>query len=172
MRVTTAAICGSDLHLYHGLAPDTRIGHVFGHECVGIVEEVGPDVRNLRKDDRVVVPCNIPCGRCFYCQRGLWAGCEHANPYAVAIIGVYGPPFNHFFPIGWAMNRNLTFRMGQCNVKTYLDDLLAKTPQGEIDPSFVVSHQLPLAEAPHGYQIFERRVDQAIKVLLKPGVAA
>jgi threonine dehydrogenase-like Zn-dependent dehydrogenase len=349
VRVTTAAICGSDLHLYHGLVPDTRIGHTFGHECVGIVEQVGDQVTALKPGERVVVPFNIACGRCFFCSRRLWSQCANANPYSelggiygyshttggydgaqaeyvrvpyanvgprkvpdeisddraimladilptgyfgaelaaiqpgetvvvfgcgpvglfaqkcardffgaarviavdhlpyrlefasqqcgsepvnfreagdivghlrdltdgrgpdacidavgleasgsllhdvqgalfleagsitalswaintvraggtVSIIGVYGPPFNHFFPIGWALNRNLTFRMGQCNVLNYLDDLMEKTRRAEIDPSFVVTHELPLEDAPYGYEIFERRQDGAIKVLLK-----
>jgi len=86
----------------------------------------------------------------------------------VSVLGVYGPPFNHFFPFGWAMNRNLTLRMGQCNVLNYLDDLLEKTRRGEIDPSFIVTHELPLEEAPRGYELFERKLEGAIKVLLKP----
>ena len=351
VRVTTAAICGSDLHLYHGLVPDTRVGHTFGHECVGIVEEVGDQVTAVTPGDRVVVPFNIACGRCFFCERRLWSQCAEANPYSeiggiygyshtaggydgaqaeyvrvpyanvgprrvpddvsdrqavmladifptgyfgaelsgiepgdtvvvfgcgpvglfaqkaasqffgagrviavdhvpyrlrfaaercgsepvnfrevgdivahlreltdgrgpdacidavgleadgsllqdvqgalflqagsitalswaihtvrpggtVSIIGVYGPPFNHFFPIGWALNRNVTLRMGQCNVLNYLDDLLARTQAGEIDPAFVVTHELPLDQAPRGYEIFERKLDGAIKVLLTPG---
>jgi threonine dehydrogenase-like Zn-dependent dehydrogenase len=350
VRVTTAAICGSDLHLYHALVPDTRIGYTFGHECVGVVEEVGAQVRNLKPGDRVVVPFNIACGRCFFCQQNLWSLCENSNPYCelggiygyshttggyegaqaeylrvpfadvgprrvpddisdeqavmladilptgyyaadmanihpgdtvvvfgcgpvglfaqktardffhagrviavdhvpyrlrfaaercgsetvnfrdtrdivghlreltggrgpdacidavgleadgspvqdllgsllleagsitalswalntvrpggtVSIVGVYGPPFNHFVPVGWAMNRGLTLRMGQCNVLNYLDQLMEATRSGAIDPAFVVSHVLPLSEAPRGYEIFERKLDGAIKVLLKP----
>ena len=349
-RVQTAAICGSDLHLYHGLIPDTRIGFTLGHEFVGTVEEVGEQVTALEAGDRVVVPFNIACGRCFYCQRNLWAVCENANPYnelggifgyshstggydggqaefvrvpyanvgprrvphevtdeqavmlsdvlptayfavemagvlpgdcvavfgcgpvgllaqriardlfqagrviavdhvsyrlqfaaeqcgaevvnfqevddvvtrvralsggrgpdacidavgleasgsvvqdvtgglflqagsatalgwalnaarpggTVSIVGVYGPPFNHFVPIGWAMNRNLTVRMGQCNVLNYLDMLLERVVRREIDPSFIVTHVLPLDQAPRGYEIFERKLDGAIKVVLKP----
>jgi threonine dehydrogenase-like Zn-dependent dehydrogenase len=351
VRVTTAAICGSDLHLYHALVPDTRIGHTFGHEAVGIVDAVGEQVTAVEPGDRVVVPFNISCGRCFFCQRKLWSQCANANPYnemggiygyshttggydgaqaeylrvpyanvgprrvpddvsdeqavmlsdilptgyfgaemagiqpgdtvavfgcgpvglfaqksareffragrviavdhvpyrlqfaaehcgaepvnfrevpdvvghlreltegrgpdacidavgleadgsllhslqgalfleagsivaltwamnavrpggTVSILGVYGPPFNHFFPIGWAMNRNVTLRMGQCNVLNYLDDLMARIRRREIDPAFVVTHELPLADAPRGYEIFERKLDGAIKVLLKPG---
>ena len=349
VKVTTAAICGSDLHLYHGLIPDTRVGHTFGHECVGIVEEVGPAVRNLQRGDRVVVPFNIACGRCFFCTQKLWSQCENSSdsamagiygyshtcggydgaqaeyvrvPYAdvgprklppeitdrqgvmladifptgyfgaenaqirpgdtvavfgcgpvglfaaksakqffgagrviavdavpyrleaaaewagaetvnyrevgdpvlrlkemtggrgpdscidcvgleaegdklhavqgamlleagsiaalawainavrpggtVSIVGVYGPPFNNFFPIGWAMNRNLTFKMGQANVLNYLDDLIEKTRSGAIDPSFVATHELKLDDAPAGYEMFEQRRDGAIKVLLHP----
>jgi threonine dehydrogenase-like Zn-dependent dehydrogenase len=350
VRVTTAAICGSDLHLYHAMVPDLRIGHVFGHECVGIVDEVGADVTAVKLGDRVVVPFNIACGRCFFCRRQLYSQCENVNPYNVlggfmgyshtcggydgaqaefvrvpfanfsprnlppdlsdrqavlladifptayfgcdiadirrgdtvavfgcgpvgllaqkcarqffgaerviavdhvpyrlttaarecgaevvdfskesdvverlkemtdgrgpdvcidavgleadgsplrslagalsleagsiialvwamnavrngghvSVIGVYGPPFNNFFPLGLAMNRNLSIKMGQCNVLTYLEDLMQRMRDGKIDPSFVVTHEIPLGEAPKGYEVFEQKRDGAIKVLLHP----
>ncbi|WP_330474467.1 zinc-dependent alcohol dehydrogenase [Terrabacter sp. C0L_2] len=76
VRVTSTAICGSDLHLYGVLAPYLQPGDVLGHEFMGIVEEVGPDVATLAVGDRVVVPFNISCGRCWMCQRGLFAQCE------------------------------------------------------------------------------------------------
>jgi threonine dehydrogenase-like Zn-dependent dehydrogenase len=90
VRVTLAAICGSDLHLYHGLLPDTRIGHTFGHEFVGVVEEVGSSVQNLQRGDRVMVPFNIYCGSCWYCARGLYSNCHNVNPNATAVGGIYG----------------------------------------------------------------------------------
>ena len=90
VRVTLAAICGSDLHLYHGLMPDTRVGHTFGHEFIGVVDEVGPAVRNLQVGDRVMVPFNIFCGRCWFCARGLYSNCHNVNPNATAVGGIYG----------------------------------------------------------------------------------
>ncbi|TKV26373.1 glutathione-dependent formaldehyde dehydrogenase [Arthrobacter sp. NamB2] len=90
IRVTTAAICGSDLHLYHGLMPDTRVGHTFGHEFIGVVEEVGPSVQNLQRGDRVMVPFNVYCGSCYYCARGLYSNCHNVNPNATAVGGIYG----------------------------------------------------------------------------------
>ncbi|WP_129785234.1 zinc-dependent alcohol dehydrogenase [Promicromonospora panici] len=90
VRVTTAAICGSDLHLYHGLMPDTRVGSTFGHEFVGVVHEVGPSVRNLSVGDRVMVPFNIYCGTCYFCARGLYSNCHNVNPNATAVGGIYG----------------------------------------------------------------------------------
>ncbi|HEX5539501.1 MAG TPA: zinc-dependent alcohol dehydrogenase, partial [Methylophilaceae bacterium] len=90
VRVTRACICGSDLHLYHGLVPDTRVGSTFGHEFTGIVEEVGPSVENLKVGDHVLVPFNIFCGSCYYCQKELYSNCNNVNPEATAIGGIYG----------------------------------------------------------------------------------
>jgi S-(hydroxymethyl)glutathione dehydrogenase / alcohol dehydrogenase len=90
VRVTRACICGSDLHLYHGMMADTRVGQTFGHEFVGIVEEVGPDVHSLKPGDRVLVPFNVFCGECYFCQKSLFSNCHNANPNATAVGGVYG----------------------------------------------------------------------------------
>jgi threonine dehydrogenase-like Zn-dependent dehydrogenase len=90
VRVTMAAICGSDLHLYHGMMPDTRVGMTFGHEFIGVVEEVGPSVQNLERGDRVMVPFNVYCGSCFFCARGLYSNCHNVNPNATAVGGIYG----------------------------------------------------------------------------------
>jgi threonine dehydrogenase-like Zn-dependent dehydrogenase len=90
VRVTRSCICGSDLHLYHGLVPDTRVGHTFGHEFTGIVEEVGPHVKHLKVGDRVLVPFNLFCGSCFFCQRELYGNCHNTNPEATAVGGIYG----------------------------------------------------------------------------------
>lgn len=76
VRVTSTAICGSDLHLYHVLGPYLDRGDVLGHEFMGIVEEVGPETGSLRVGDRVVVPFNISCGHCWMCTRGLQSQCE------------------------------------------------------------------------------------------------
>jgi threonine dehydrogenase-like Zn-dependent dehydrogenase len=88
--VTRAAICGSDIHLYHGLMPDLRIGTTFGHEFIGVVEEVGSEVDNLRRGDKVLVPFNVFCGYCWFCSRGLVSNCHNTNPNATAIGGIYG----------------------------------------------------------------------------------
>jgi alcohol dehydrogenase len=90
VRVTRAAICGSDLHLYHGMMPDTRVGFTFGHEFIGEVHEVGPSVQNLKPGDRVMVPFNVFCGTCFFCARGLYSNCHNVNPNATAVGGIYG----------------------------------------------------------------------------------
>lgn len=90
VRVTRSCICGSDLHLYHGNVPDTRVGTTFGHEFTGVVEDVGTEVRKLKKGDRVLVPFNIACGRCVFCQQGLFGNCHESNPEATAVGGIYG----------------------------------------------------------------------------------
>ncbi|OWK29561.1 zinc-dependent alcohol dehydrogenase [Sphingomonas mucosissima] len=90
VRVTRSCICGSDLHLYHGMVPDTRVGMTFGHEFCGIVEQVGPEVRNLKVGDHVLVPFNIACGKCHFCQQGLFGNCHEANAQATAVGGIFG----------------------------------------------------------------------------------
>ena len=76
IRITTTAICGSDLHLYEVLDPFMNEGDILGHEPMGIVEEVGPEVTNLQPGDRVVIPFQISCGHCFMCNQGLQTQCE------------------------------------------------------------------------------------------------
>jgi threonine dehydrogenase-like Zn-dependent dehydrogenase len=82
IRITSTAICGSDLHLLHGVIPTMRPGDILGHEFMGEVMEVGSSVKNLRPGDRVVVPFTIACGNCFYCKRELWSLCDNSNPNA------------------------------------------------------------------------------------------
>lgn len=350
LKVTRSAICGSDLHLLHGLIADTRVGCTFGHEFAGVVEEVGREVKSLRKGDRIVVPFNISCGSCFFCQRGELALCDNSNPasdvvggvygyshttggfeggqaeyvrvpyadvgpmkipddmteeevlflsdilptgyqgaemgqinpgetvvvfgagpvglfamksawlmgagrviavdhvayrlafaeqYAkvetvnfkevgdvvlhlremcngrgadvcidavgmeaegskmhtvlglalkaeagaataiswcigsvrkggrVSIIGVYGPPWN-LIPIGTAMNKGLTLRMGQCNVRRYMPHLLEHIRAGRIDAKGIITHRFPLEDAPKAYHLFAQKRDGCIKCVLTP----
>jgi threonine dehydrogenase-like Zn-dependent dehydrogenase len=81
IRITSSAICGTDLHFIRGTAPGMKEGRILGHEAVGIVEEVGKSVRNLRKGDRVVVPSTVGCGSCTYCRAGYQSQCNVANPH-------------------------------------------------------------------------------------------
>ncbi|MDN4525699.1 zinc-dependent alcohol dehydrogenase [Fictibacillus fluitans] len=78
VRITSTAICGSDLHIYQGALP-THKDYVIGHEPMGIVEEVGPEVTRVKKGDRVVLPFNISCGHCFYCQHEMESQCDNSN---------------------------------------------------------------------------------------------
>lgn len=80
VRLTTSAICGTDLHMIRGTMPGMSPGTIMGHEGVGVVEEVGSDVRNLSVGDRVVIPSTIACGYCSYCRAGYYAQCDNANP--------------------------------------------------------------------------------------------
>jgi threonine dehydrogenase-like Zn-dependent dehydrogenase len=361
IKITSTAICGSDLHLYDGYMPTMEKGDVLGHEPMGEVVEVGKDVRNLKVGERVVVPFTICCGECFFCQKGLWSLCDNSNPNAemarkamgqspaglfgyshmmggypggqaeylrvpyadvialkipeglpdekvlflsdvfptgymaaenaeieegdtvavwgcgpvgqfaiqsawmlgagrviaidevperlamaaghgkaetvnfnevnvydqlmemtkgrgpdrcidavggeahaggtfdgivdavktatflatdrphvlrqaiwscrkggtVSIPGVY-VGFGDKIPIGAAMNKGLTFKMGQTHMPLYMEPLLEKIVNGEIDPSFIITHRLPLQDAPAGYKMFKEKEDSCIKVVLKP----
>ena len=82
VKITSTAICGSDLHLYNGFIPTMRKGDILGHEFMGTVTEVGSEVDDLKPGDRVVVPFPIACGRCFQCEDGMFSLCENTNPNA------------------------------------------------------------------------------------------
>jgi threonine dehydrogenase-like Zn-dependent dehydrogenase len=362
VKISSTAICGSDLHLYDGYVPTMTQGDILGHEFMGEVVELGKGVGNLRIGDRVVVPFPIACGNCFQCAKGMFSICENSNPNAgmaekmwghapagifgysaltggyaggqaeyarvpfadvgpvkienddltddqvlflsdifptgymgaevceiqpndviavwgagpvglfamasarmlgaerviaidrfdyrldkareagatdvidyeqvevpvmlkeltggrgpdacidcvgleahhshglvhgydrvkqaarleterphvireaimscrnggiVSIMGVYGG-FMDKFPIGSLMNRSLTIKTGQAHVHRYLRPLLERIENGEIDPSFVVSHHLSLDDAPKGYEMFKHKQDNCTKVVLKP----
>ena len=80
VRLTSSAICGTDLHFVRGTMPGMKQGLILGHEGVGVVEEIGPMVRNLKIGDRVVIPSTIACGHCAYCRQGYYSQCDEANP--------------------------------------------------------------------------------------------
>lgn len=91
VRVTAASVCGSDLHLYHGFVPSLEKDYVIGHEAVGVVEEVGNKVEKFKRGDKVVIPFNIACGHCFYCESGLESQCDEANKEVQSEVGaIYG----------------------------------------------------------------------------------
>jgi len=360
VKITSTAICGSDLHLYDGFIPTMQKGDILGHEFMGEVVEVGGAVKNVNKGDRVVVPFTISCGNCFFCNRDLWSLCDNSNPNAwmveklmghspsglfgyshmmggyaggqaeyarvpfadvglfkipdgltdeqvlfltdifptgymaaencniepgdtvavwgcgpvgqfaiasayllgaerviaidrvperlqmakeygkaeilnfedidvgealkemtggrgpdavidavgmeahgtdlmglvdkakqavrletdrptalrqaivacrkgghVSIPGVYGGFIDHM-PMGAAMNKGLTLKTGQTHVHRYLKPLLEHIQNGDIDPSFVITHRLPIDQAPEAYEIFKHKKDNCIKVVLKP----
>ncbi|WP_158736271.1 zinc-dependent alcohol dehydrogenase [Alteribacillus sp. YIM 98480] len=84
VKITSTAICGSDLHLIHGMVPNFPEGYIIGHEPMGIVEDTGPDVTKVKKGDRVIVPFNIACGDCYYCKNQLESQCDNSNPHGEA----------------------------------------------------------------------------------------
>ncbi|MEC1669615.1 zinc-dependent alcohol dehydrogenase [Bacillus mojavensis] len=87
VKLTTTAICGSDLHLIHGMVPNFPEDYIIGHEPMGIVEETGPDVHKVKKGDRVIIPFNVSCGECFFCKNLLESQCDNSN--ANGEIGAY-----------------------------------------------------------------------------------
>ena len=90
IKVTTTAICGSDLHIYDGYIPTMHKGDVLGHEFMGEVVDVGKDNTRLKVGDRVVVPFTIACGRCYFCKEQLWSLCDNSNPNAWMAEKLYG----------------------------------------------------------------------------------
>jgi threonine dehydrogenase-like Zn-dependent dehydrogenase len=90
IKVTRTAICGSDLHLFDGFIPTMEEGDILGHEFMGIVEDTGKEVTNLKRGDRVVVPFTIACGHCEFCKKKIWAACDNTNPNAHLLETAYG----------------------------------------------------------------------------------
>ncbi|MCD1257444.1 glutathione-dependent formaldehyde dehydrogenase [Paenibacillus athensensis] len=349
IRITSTAICGSDLHLVHGLIPNLPHDFIIGHEPMGIVEEVGADVTRVKKGDRVVIPFNVACGQCFYCTHQLESQCDNSNPHGdaggylgysetfggyaggqaellrvpyanfgplvipesceledeqvlflsdiaptaywgvdnsgvkpgdtviilgcgpvgllaqkfawlkgakrviavdfvdyrleharqvnrvetfnleqhdhlgqhlkeitgggadvvidcvgldgkmtvmekietalmlqggalgaitmaaqcvrkggtIQLVGVYGLRYNAF-PLGDLFARNITLKMGQAPVIHYMPELLRMVVDGRFDPTDIITHRLPLNQAVHGYELFDKKADGCIKVVLKP----
>ena len=90
VKITSTAICGSDLHLYNGFVPTMERGDILGHEFMGEIVEVGPEVKNLKVGDRVVVPFPIACGHCYFCQNEMFSLCDNSNPNAWMAEKMFG----------------------------------------------------------------------------------
>ncbi|MGW0389993.1 zinc-dependent alcohol dehydrogenase [Streptomyces sp. NPDC003042] len=138
VKVTSTGICGSDLHLYAVLGPFLDAGDVLGHEAMGYVEEVGPEVETLRRGDRVVIPFNISCGRCFMCDQGLQSQCETTQ---VREHGKGGALFGYTKLYGQVPGGQAEY------VRVPFGDTLpVKVPKGPPDERFVyLSDVLPTA---------------------------
>lgn len=89
LKVTSTAICGSDLHLIHGMVPNMPSGFILGHETMGIVEEIGPEVKKVKKGDRIIVPFPVACGHCWQCEHDNWSQCDNSNANGEA-GGIFG----------------------------------------------------------------------------------
>lgn len=89
VRITTSAICGSDLHIYNGEIPNMLDNFIIGHEPIGIVEEVGPEVTKVKKGDRVIIPFNVACGQCWFCMHQLESQCDNSNGFLHGDTGGY-----------------------------------------------------------------------------------
>jgi threonine dehydrogenase-like Zn-dependent dehydrogenase len=98
VRLTASAICGTDLHFVRGTMPGMKKGIILGHEGVGVIEELGPGVRNFQIGDRVVIPSTIACGNCSYCRAGYYAQCDQANPNGAETAFFGGPESAGGFP--------------------------------------------------------------------------
>lgn len=132
IRVTSAAICGSDLHMYDGYVPFMKQGDVMGHEAMGVVTEVGSEVKKLTPGDRIVVAFPIACGSCWYCQQGMYSLCDNSNPNAAVPEKLYGSSpaglfgYSHAFggfPGGQAEFLRVPFAdVGHIKVPDHLDD--------------------------------------------------
>ncbi|MDT5293942.1 MAG: hypothetical protein QOJ76_822, partial [Acidobacteriota bacterium] len=90
VKISSTAICGSDLHLYNGFMPTMEKGDILGHEFMGELVEVGPDVKNRKVGDRVVVSFPISCGNCFFCKKEMFSLCENSNPNAWMAEKMFG----------------------------------------------------------------------------------
>ena len=90
IKVTSTAICGSDLHLYNGYIPGMEKGDILGHEFMGVVVALGSECKKLKIGDRVVIPFTIACGNCFFCQKKLFSLCDNSNPNAMIVEKLYG----------------------------------------------------------------------------------
>ncbi len=158
LRVTATAICGSDLHLYRGKIPDLHQGDVLGHEFMGIVEEVGPAVTQVRPGDRVVIPFVIACGDCFHCRLSEYAACETTNPGHGATLNNKGmlPPaalfgYSHLYG-GVAGGQAEYVRVPKANVGPL------RIPEGVADEQVLFLSDI----LPTGYQA-------ALNAGIKPG---
>ena len=162
VRVTRSCICGSDLHLYHGNVPDTRVGTTFGHEFTGVVEEVGAEAAGSAMQTLTGRKTLMQAGSATALQ---WAINSVKKGGVVSIVGVYGPTGN-LVPIGNVLNKGITIRANQTSVKRVLPRLIEHVQNGIINPKEIITHRIPLQEVGDAYRIFSDKLDGCIKPLL------
>src|SRR5205085_8342477 len=151
IKVTTTCICGSDLHLYDGYIPTMEAGDILGHEFMGEVVEVGPEVKNLKAGDRVVVPFTISCGNCFFCKNQLWSACDNSNPNAWMMEKAYGFSSSGLFGYSHMMGGYAGGQAQYARVP-YADVGPMKIPEGLSDEQVVFLTDI----FPTGYQAAEQ----------------
>jgi threonine dehydrogenase-like Zn-dependent dehydrogenase len=182
LKVTSTTICGSDLHIYSGYIPSMQKGDIIGHEFMGEIVEVGPQVKKLKVGDRVVVSSIIGCGHCAYCQTQQWSLCDNSNPngrlqeplFGFGTAGIFG--YSHLFG-GYAGAFAEYVRI------PFADYGAIKVPDGIPDEKLLpISDAFPTGymgadlcdikpgdeETKHAFELFKHKRDNCIKVLLKP----
>ena len=151
IKITSTCICGSDLHLYDGYIPTTEAGDILGHEFMGEVVETGPEVKNLKAGDRVVVPFTIACGNCFFCKSQLWSACDNSNPNAWMMEKAYGFSSSGLFGYSHMMGGYAGGQAEYARVP-YADVGPLKIPEGLSDEQVVFLTDI----FPTGYQAAEQ----------------
>ena len=146
VKVTSSTTCGSDLHFIDGYVPTMRAGDVIGHEFMGEVVDVGPEVKKVRRGDRVVVPSFICCGSCWYCQHDLWSLCDNTNPKAELQEKVLGYPTAGIYGYTHAFGGYAGAHAGYVRVP-HADQDCFKVPDGATDEQLVFLSDA----APTGY---------------------
>src|SRR3954469_7077641 len=188
VRITSSAICGTDLHMVRGTFSGMEPGTILGHEAVGVVESLGPMVRNFDVGDRVVVLSTIACGYCSYCRAGYFAQCDNANPggkrAGTAFFGGPGPsgPFHGLqaekarIPYANMTMVKLPDEVSDDQAILISDifptgwfgaDIADIVRMGAIDPTEVLTQVEPLGDVIQAYESFDRRESGWIKVELK-----
>ena len=157
IKVTRTAICGSDLHLYAGLIPSMESGDILGHEFMGIVEEVGSQVKKLKRGDRVVIPFTIACGSCLFCKGDLWSLCDNTNPNAQVAEIMYGYSGSALFGYSHIYGG---YAGGQAQY--------ARIPFADVGP-LVIENGLPDEKVLFLSDIFPTGYQGAVNANIKPG---
>jgi threonine dehydrogenase-like Zn-dependent dehydrogenase len=179
IRVTSSAICGTDLHMYDGRTGATP-GLVLGHEPLGTVEHTGAAVTMVNVGDKVVIPTHLYCGVCVNCARGLSAACLRVRPggfgaaYGYPGMGSYRGAQAELlrvpFADAWAtlFSKGLSVGLGRTHDRRYTVLLRDLIISGRARPGVVVTHHGGLDDAPALYSAFDRRADGVVKAVLRP----